>query len=94
MKISLTSWKIRHLITMVKEGKLVPQPEFQRRLVWKIADKNHFLDSIIAGFPFPEIYVADGSVDLETGKGTQLLVDGLQRVSTITQYFDADDVLP
>jgi hypothetical protein len=75
---------------MVKESKLIPRPEFQRRLVWKIEDKNHFLDSIIEGYPFPEIYVADGEVDLDTGGGTQLLVDGLQRVSTITQYFDAD----
>ncbi len=90
MKTSPTNWKIRQLITMVKESKLIPRPEFQRRLVWKIEDKNHFLDSIIEGYPFPEIYVADGEVDLETGEGTQLLVDGLQRVSTITQYFDAD----
>ncbi|MCF2514873.1 DUF262 domain-containing protein [Sphingomonas sp. G124] len=90
MKTSPTNWKIRQLITMVKEEKLIPRPEFQRRLVWKISDKNHFLDSIIEGYPFPEIYVADGDVNLETGEGTQLLVDGLQRVSTITQYFDAD----
>lgn len=90
MKTSPTNWKIRHLITMVKEEKLIPRPEFQRRLVWKISDKNHFLDSIIEGYPFPEIYVADGDVNLETGEETQLLVDGLQRVSTITQYFDAD----
>jgi len=43
--------------------------------------------------PFPEIYLADGDVDLETGKGTQLLVDGLQRVSTMIQYFQADPEL-
>ena len=78
---------------MVKEGKLIPRPEFQRRLVWTRDDKNHFLDSILRGYPFPEIYFADGDVDLETGEGTQLLVDGLQRVSTITQYFSGDPEL-
>jgi len=90
MKTSPTNKKIREIISMVKERKLLPRPEFQRRLVWSREDKNHFLDSILRGYPFPEIYFADGVVDLETGEGSQLLVDGLQRVSTIIQYFDGD----
>jgi hypothetical protein len=93
MKTASTNKKVREIITLVKEGKLIPRPEFQRRLVWTIKDKNLFLDSILKGYPFPEIYLADGEVDLETGKGTQLLVDGLQRVSTMVQYFDADPQL-
>lgn len=90
MKTSPTNKKIREIISMVKESKLLPRPEFQRRLVWSRDDKNHFLDSVLRGFPFPEIYLADGDVNLETGQGTQLLVDGLQRVSTLIQYFDGD----
>jgi hypothetical protein len=88
MKTSPTNKKIREIITMVKEEKLIPRPEFQRRLVWSREDKNHFLDSVLRGLPFPEIYLADGEVDLETGQGTQLLVDGLQRVSTLVEYFE------
>jgi hypothetical protein len=93
MKTASTNKKIREIIAGVKEGKLLPRPEFQRRLVWSRDDKNLFLDTILRGFPFPEIYLADGDVDLETGGGTQLLVDGLQRVSTITQYFNGDSDL-
>jgi len=93
MKTSPTNKKVRELISMVKESKLIPKPEFQRRLVWSRQDKNHFLDSVLSGYPFPEIYFADGDVDLETGQGTQLLVDGLQRVSTLIQYFDGDPEL-
>lgn len=89
MKTAPGSKKIRELINMVKEGKLIPRPEFQRRLVWTHKDKDHFLDTILRGYPFPEIYIADGDVDLESGDGTQLLVDGLQRVSTVLEYFDA-----
>jgi hypothetical protein len=88
MKTSPTNKKVRELINMVKDQKLTPRPEFQRRLVWSREDKNHFLDSVLRGFPFPEIYFADGEVNLETGDGTQLLVDGLQRVSTLIQYFE------
>lgn len=90
MKTASNNKKVRELITLVKEGKLIPRPEFQRRLVWTREDKNHFIDSILKGYPFPEIYLADGEVDLSTGQGTQLLVDGLQRVNTLVQYFSAD----
>ncbi len=90
MKTAASNKKVRELIQLVREGKLIPRPEFQRRLVWSREDKDHFIDSILRGYPFPEIYFADGDVDLETGQGTQLLVDGLQRVSTVIQYFDAD----
>jgi len=93
MRTAPTNKKVRELIELVRMGKLIPRPEFQRRLVWKIEDKNHFLDSVLRGFPFPEIYVADGDVDLDTGEGTQLLVDGLQRVSTLVQYFTGDEHL-
>lgn len=89
MKTAPTNKKIRELINMVKEETLIPRPEFQRRLVWTHKDKDHFIDTILRGYPFPEIYLADGSVDLDSGAGTQLLVDGLQRVSTILEYFDA-----
>lgn len=89
MKTAPTNKKVREIISMVKEGKLIPRPEFQRRLVWTHKDKDHFLDTIIRGYPFPEIYLADGDVDLESGEGTQLLVDGLQRVNSILEYFDA-----
>jgi len=72
---------------MVRDGKLLPRPDFQRRLVWSRNDKNLFIDTILRGYPFPEIYIADGDVDVDTGEGTQLLVDGQQRVNTIIQYF-------
>jgi len=93
MKTAPTNKKIREIIRLVNEEKLIPRPEFQRRLVWSRDDKNHFLDSVLRGYPFPEIYFADGDVNLETGEGTQLLVDGLQRVSTIIQYFTGDSDL-
>lgn len=90
MKTSATNKKIREIIGMVRKGSLIPRPEFQRRLVWSREDKNHFIDSVLRNFPFPEIYICDGEVDLDTGEGNQLLVDGLQRVSTLVQYFEGD----
>jgi hypothetical protein len=87
IKTAPTSLKIRQLITDIQNNTLIPRPEFQRRLVWSMTDKNNFIDTILRGYPFPEIYIADGEVNLDTGKGTQLLVDGQQRITTITEYF-------
>lgn len=93
MKTASSNKKIREIIILVQEGKLIPRPEFQRRLVWTRDDKNKFIDTILRGYPFPEIYLANGELNLETAQGTQLLVDGLQRVDTIAQYFFGDSSL-
>jgi uncharacterized protein with ParB-like and HNH nuclease domain len=52
-----------------------------------MANKSNFIDTLLRGYPFPEIYIADGEVDLETGQGTQLLIDGQQRITTMFEYF-------
>jgi len=87
MKTSPTSLKIRQLITLTRDFKLVSRAQFQRRLVWKMDDKINFMDTILKGLPFPEIYVANGPIDVNTGEGQQLIVDGQQRVTTICDYF-------
>lgn len=93
MKTTASNLKVRQLIRMVQSGALVPRPEFQRRLVWTTEDKNRFVDTVLMGYPFPEIYLANGEIDTETGEGKQLLVDGQQRVSTLVQYFQGDSTL-
>ena len=87
MKTTATNRKIRELLTQLREGRLEPRPEFQRRLVWSNKDKSEFLDTVLSNLPFPEIYVAAGSVNLETGEGKEMLVDGQQRITTLAQYF-------
>jgi len=87
MKTSATNRKLRLLLTAIKNNSLIPRPEFQRRLVWTTEDKNNFLQSVLKGYPFPEIYIAAGAVNSETGEGSEMLVDGQQRITTLYQYF-------
>src|SRR3990172_479619 len=89
MKTTATNRKIRELLTSLREQRLIPRPDFQRRLVWSNKDKSAFLETVLLNYPFPEIYVAAGEVDVDTGIGTELLVDGQQRVTTLQQYFNA-----
>ena len=87
MKTSGTNRRLRHLLTGMKDGTLIPRPEFQRRLVWTNKHKQEFIRTVLMEFPFPEIYIAAGEVDPDTGTGNELLVDGQQRITALYQYF-------
>ncbi|MEV5435163.1 DUF262 domain-containing protein [Streptomyces sp. NPDC052682] len=87
MKTTATNKKIRELLTAITDGALVLQPEFQRRLVWTPRHKQLFIKTVLEGLPFPEIFLCDGEVDVDTGKGSQQVVDGQQRITTLYQYF-------
>lgn len=82
--------KISDLIGMIKRGDLILQPDFQRKLVWSIKHKESFIDTILKGFPFPEIYIAQSGIDLETFQAQQVVVDGQQRLSTIISYINGE----
>jgi hypothetical protein len=74
------------LINEVKENKLILAPYFQRKLVWRIGHKIDFIKTILLGYPFPEVFISRGKIDLQTMQSTSALVDGQQRLSTIREY--------
>ena len=88
MRTSADNRKISLLLKMEREGSLIPTPDFQRRAVWTNPDKVAFIETILTGYPFPEIYTAVGDVDTTSGDATELLVDGQQRLRTIKDYFN------
>ncbi|BEM57477.1 hypothetical protein SME22J_13380 [Serratia marcescens] len=90
MNTSASNRRLRVILTAVGSGTLIPQPDFQRRLVWTNKDKIEFIKTVVDGYPFPEIYIAAGRVDPKTGEGAEVLVDGQQRVTTLYQYFKGD----
>jgi len=78
--------RVSTLIKDLEAGTLVPQPPFQRRLVWTNVVKDHFLETVLLGLPFPEIFIATGEIDTRSMKRKNLLVDGQQRISTLREY--------
>ncbi len=93
MNTSATNRRLRVLLTAISKETLIPQPDFQRRLVWSNKDKVAFIRTVLEGYPFPEIYIAAGKVDPKTGEGCELLVDGQQRITTLYQYFKGSEDL-
>ncbi len=93
MKTSGTNIRLRKIISAIKAGTLIPRPDFQRRLVWANKHKVAFIQTVIDELPFPEIYFAAGEVNLESGEGKEILVDGQQRITTLYQYFNGSEDL-
>jgi len=81
-----TNKKLLELFNMMRSSSLVLAPSFQRKLVWNDTHKEDFIETILLGLPFPEIYLADGGINLDTQTSETLVVDGQQRLSTIYQY--------
>ncbi|MEP5153621.1 DUF262 domain-containing protein [Planktotalea sp.] len=85
---SVTNPTIATVYNEISNGLLVLAPEFQRRFVWTQPHQEEFLDTVLRGFPFPEIYVSAGEIDLEAMKTVRNVIDGQQRLTTIRNYIE------
>lgn len=88
IKPSVTNPTIADIYQLIDEDKLVLRPDFQRKFVWTHEHQEEFIDTILNGFPFPEIYVCEGDIDVEKKRTTRNVIDGQQRLTTIKNYID------
>lgn len=78
------------LIDRVQKGKLLLQPVFQRKYKW---DKDgeercsRFIESCLMRIPIPACYFA------ENEEGQHIVIDGVQRITTINRFFDDEFAL-
>jgi hypothetical protein len=86
-----SSVRLIDLYNMMKSKSLVLRPVFQRNLVWNNKHKENFIETILRKLPFPEIYIADGEIDLVSQTAIRVVVDGQQRLNTIYQYIEGDE---
>ncbi len=84
--IPSSNLKVIELYNKIDSGNLIINPDFQRKLVWKKQHKYHFIETILKNFPFPEVYIASSSIDVENLLAAEIVVDGQQRLSTIVDY--------
>lgn len=72
---------------MTEQNDIDLNPDFQRNLVWDNTRKSALIESILLGIPIPVFYFA------ESKSGKYHVVDGLQRLSTIKQFFNNEFAL-
>lgn len=78
------------LVNDIKSRKLIMSPYFQRNLVWRDVHKRDFIETILLGLPFPQIFIAQGEIDVETMTSQSCVVDGQQRMNAIVEFTRGD----
>jgi hypothetical protein len=67
--------------------KIVLAVPFQRNFIWKVDRASQLIESVIMNVPIPPLYFA------EEESGRWLVIDGLQRLNTINQFFQNEFAL-
>ncbi|GFM77866.1 hypothetical protein PSCICM_36850 [Pseudomonas cichorii] len=74
------SYSISTLIDLIEHQELELEPEFQRNFVWDKRTASLFIDSLLIGFPTPNLFFGRNA-----SRDDFIVVDGLQRLKTV--YF-------
>lgn len=82
------SISLLNLVNDIKSNRLIPDAYFQRNLVWREVHKKDFIETILLGYPFPQIFISKGKVNVETMSTVSCLIDGQQRTNAIKEYIE------
>ena len=94
IKPSVTNPTVADIYQMIDQSKLILRPDFQRKFVWTHEHQEEFIDTLLSGLPFPEIYVCEGEIDIQKMKTTRNVIDGQQRLTTIRNYIEGKHETP
>lgn len=73
---------LREIMSMFEENEIIINPIYQRGFRWTQTDKTYLIESLILNFPIPPIFI------YQRDDGIWELVDGLQRISTVLEFFN------
>jgi uncharacterized protein with ParB-like and HNH nuclease domain len=68
------------VVRRIEKGRFVLDPDFQREFVWDEKKQSRLVESILMRIPLPVFYVA------EDAQGRLVVVDGLQRLTTLKRF--------
>ena len=86
IKYQIRSKELLALVNDFRNQRLIISPYFQRDLVWRELHKVDFIKTILLGYPFPQIFISRGRIDVQTMTSTSCVVDGQQRMNAINEY--------
>ncbi|MHA4046555.1 DUF262 domain-containing protein [Bacillus cereus] len=89
-RYNVRSRQLVDIVNDIKRKKLILSPYFQRNLVWRTVHKVDFIKTILMGYPFPEIFIAKGDLDIENMTSQECVVDGQQRLNSILEYIKGE----
>ena len=74
---------INQLMLMFKNHQINLEPGFQRRSVWNPSDRIRLMQSVMAGYPVPSIFLYKR---MQNGRLMYDVIDGKQRLETIFMF--------
>ncbi|WP_430600543.1 DUF262 domain-containing protein [Brevibacterium sp. K72] len=84
LKFEIESKTVAEFRKLQNDGELELRPDYQRKLVWPEHAKVSLMETILLGYPIPEIYLAyETSAD---GDVRASVVDGQQRLTALLQF--------
>ena len=87
IRITTKSFSLRDVVDQIEDKEIDLSPDFQREYVWKARQRTRLIESILLGIPLPAFYFN------QEKDGTYQVVDGVQRLSTISLFMRNQHVL-
>lgn len=87
-QIDIQTQDIKWLYDLYGKGLLTIDDSYQRNFVWSSKHQVKLLESILIGYPVPEIYLFNTGTDENTGNTTYAIIDGQQRCTSIFQFIE------
>ena len=81
--IASRDWTVETLVSQMRKGRIDLSPSFQRRNAWLGNRKSRLIESILIGYPIPQIVLAEN----KDRAGTYFVLDGKQRLLALRQFF-------
>ncbi len=70
----------------LRDDELMLRPVFQRNPVWTAPQKSYLIDSMLRGYPVPELYLQLQTDD--QGRDVHVVVDGQQRIRACLEFLE------
>lgn len=85
--LAIRGENVQRLYGWYKNDRFEVNRRYQRKLVWTVAEKRAFIDSLLKGFPVPLILIAE----YEREDGTRFeIIDGMQRLNAVFSFIEQD----
>jgi uncharacterized protein with ParB-like and HNH nuclease domain len=79
---------VEDLVDLYRAGMLKANPEYQRGVVWSLAQKKKLIDSVMRGYPLPLIYLHHIKKSVAGMQREDLeIIDGQQRITLACTRF-------
>lgn len=85
-QIDIQPQTAKWLYDLGQKGLLEVDNSFQRNYVWTVKNQIQLIESILIGYPIPEIYLWNTGTDENTGDTKYSIIDGQQRCGAVFQF--------